>query len=96
MLCNAQFPAPCLYAVEVSGWDSSEEFFVEMCELEWSEESSKQIALTRALGANTLLLVRLLQEGEGGRSHPLVYEAELMGKTESGLQQFRLAPVAPS
>jgi hypothetical protein len=26
----------------------------------------------------------------------VVYEAELVGKTESGLQQFRLNPVAPS
>lgn len=96
MLCNAHFPASRLYAVEVSGWDCSEEFFVEKCELEWNEESIKQVALTRALGENTLLLVRLLQEGEAGRSHPVVYEAELIGKTESGLQQFRLNPVTPS
>jgi hypothetical protein len=96
MLRNAHFPASRLYAVEVSGWDCSEEFFVERCELEWDEESNKQVALTRPLRENTLLLVRLLQEAEAGRSHPVVYEAELVGKTERGLQQFRLNPVAPS
>jgi hypothetical protein len=96
MLRNAHFPAARLYAVEVSGWDCSEEFFVERCELEWNEESSKQVALTRALGENTLLLVRLMQAAEAGPSHPVVYEAELVGETESGLQKFRLNPVAPS
>jgi hypothetical protein len=96
MLRSACFPASRVYTVEVSGWDHSEEFFVERCELEWNEESSKQVALSRALGDNTLLLVRLLQEGDSDRSHPVVYEAELVGKTESGLQQFRLNPVAPS
>jgi len=96
MLHNASIPASRLYAVEVSGWDCSEKFFVERCELEWTEESSKHVALTRALGSNTLLLVRLLQESEGVRAHPVVYEAELIRKTESGLQQFRLKPVSPS
>jgi hypothetical protein len=96
MLRSACFPASRVYTVEVSGWDHSEEFFVERCELEWSEESSKQVVLSRVLGGNTLLLVRLLQEGEADRSHPVVYEAELVGQTESGLRQFRLNAVVPS
>jgi hypothetical protein len=93
MVPNARFPATCLYAVEVSGWDSTERFFVERCELEWDEESSKQVELKRALGENTLLLVRLLQDGDSDRSHPVVYEAEWLGETKSGLQQFRLNAV---
>lgn len=44
----ARFPATRLYAVEISGWDSMEYFFVEKCELEWNEESGKQVALKRA------------------------------------------------
>jgi hypothetical protein len=96
VLRNAGLSASRLFTVEVSGWDRSEKFFVERCELEWNEESRKHVALTRALSENTLLLVRLMQAGEAGRPHPVVYEAELVGKTESGLQQFRLNPVAPS
>jgi len=96
MLRNACFPVARVYAVEVSGWDAKEEFFVERCELEWNEESSKQVALKRTLGENTLLLVRLLQEGESDRSHPVVYEAESVGKTKTGLQQFRLTTVVPA
>ena len=96
MLRNIRSTATTVYAVEASGWDATEKFFVERCELEWDEESSKQVTLRQALGENTLLLVRLLQEGESDRSHPVVYEAELVGKTESGLQQFRLNAVVPS
>jgi hypothetical protein len=95
MLRYAHFPATRLYAVEISGWDANEEFFVERCELEWSEQSSKRVALKRALKDHAILLIRLLQAGDSHRSLPLVYEAELIGKTKSGLHQFRLNAVAP-
>lgn len=96
MLRSADLAVTRLYAVEVSGWDSKDHFFVERCKLEWDEESSKQVALTRALGKNTLLLVRLLEEAESDRSHAVVYEAEFVGKTKRGRQQFRLNAVVPS
>jgi hypothetical protein len=96
MLRNTDLAVTRVYAVEVSGWDSKEHFFVERCELEWDEESSKQVALTRALGKSTRLLVRLLEEAESDRSLPVVYEAEFVGKTKSGRQQFRLNAVIPS
>jgi len=95
MLQYARVPAKRFYAVEVSGWDGAENFFVEKCELEWNEESGKQVALKRALNDNTILLVRLMQADEPDRSHPVVYEAELVGKTRSGLHQFRLSTVVP-
>ena len=63
-LQNARFPAARRYAVEVSGWDRREHFFVENCELEWKEESEKQVTLKRALHDNAVLLVRLLQFDE--------------------------------
>ena len=91
----ARFPVARLYAVEVSGWDRMEYFFVEKCDLEWSEESGKHVALRAALGNNAVLLVRLLQTEEANRSHPVVYEAELVGRTKSGLHQFRLNVVVP-
>jgi hypothetical protein len=47
MLRYAHFPFTRWYAVEVSGWDQRENFFVENCELEWKEESAKQVTLDR-------------------------------------------------
>jgi hypothetical protein len=86
----ASFPAKCLYAVEVSGWDSTQDFFVERCDLEWNESSGKQVALNQRLHESAILFIRHVHAGESGRSHPMVYEAEMVGKTQSGLRQFRL------
>jgi hypothetical protein len=95
MLRYARFPVTRLYAVEVSGWDRTANFFVEKCELQWKEESDKQVTLKRALFDNAVLLVRLLQFDESGRSHPVVFEAEWIRRTKSGLHQFRLTTVVP-
>jgi hypothetical protein len=84
-----------LYPVEISGWDNTEDFFVEKCELEWNEQSGKQVALKRELNDSAVLLVRLLQSGDADRSHAVVYEASRVGQTESGLHQFRLDRMVP-
>jgi hypothetical protein len=45
------------YAVEVSGWDNNEDFFVEKTELHWSEQSGKHILLCgRSLSARLVFL----------------------------------------
>ncbi len=95
MLRYARILVTRLYAVEVSGWDRTENFFVENCELDWKEESDKQVTLKRALHDNAVLLVRLLECDESHRSHPLVYEAEWIRRTRSGMHQFRLKTVVP-
>ena len=95
MLRCAHFAGTRLYAVEVSGWDSTQRFFVEKCDLVWNEDSGKHVSLKRTLRENAILFVRLLQTGEAERSQPVVYEAELVGSTESGLRQFRLSAVVP-
>ncbi len=95
MLQYARFPAARLYAVEVSGWDRAENFFVEKCELEWDEEFGKQVALKSMLGDNAILLVKLLQREETDRAHPVAFVAEFLGKTKNGLRQFRLNVVIP-
>jgi hypothetical protein len=95
MLDYASFPAARLYEVEVSGWDSAENFFIEQCNLEWNEDSGKQVALKRTLNDSAILLVRWLRPGESDRSHPVAFEAELVGKTKNGLHQFRLNRAVP-
>lgn len=83
------------YAVEVSGWDSSECFFVENADLLWNEETGKRVVLARKLREHSILFVRLLQQGLAERSHPVVYEAQLVGRTLSGRNEFVLHPLAP-
>lgn len=95
MLRYSHPSATRLYSVEISGWDDKEEFFVERCELEWNGDSSKQIALKRILNDHTVLLVRLLQTADSDPSHPVVYRAERVGKTKSGLHRFRLSVMVP-
>lgn len=70
-------------------------FFVETCDLVWNEESGKHVALRQELCANATLFVRLLQPERSAPAHPVVYEAELLGKTRDGLQQIRLNAVSP-
>jgi len=98
MLRYSRFPVTSLYPLEISGWDGKEEFFVEHCELEWNEDSGKQIALKRTLNDHAVLLVRLLQTDDSDLSHPsqpVAYGAERVGKTKSGLHQFRLSKMVP-
>ncbi len=54
-------PAVTVYRVEVSGWDNNKAFFVENSELEWSEESGKQVTLRRTLSDGAVVFLRLLQ-----------------------------------
>lgn len=84
-----------LYPVEISGWDHAQKFFVERCDLFWNADSGKHVSLKQTLPDNAVLFVRLLQTGEADRSHPVVYEAEAVGRTQSGLHQFRLHSVSP-
>lgn len=95
MLQDVKFSPASLYLVEVSGWDRDQDFFVEKCELEWSEDSGKQVALKRSLRDNTILFVRLLDPCEQDRSYPVVYRAESLEKASGGMRKFRLIPVLP-
>ena len=95
MLRHVHFPTVRRYLVEISGWDTAHNFFVEKCDLVWSEDAGKQVLLKRTLRDNAILFVRLLQACEADRSHPVVFEAEHLGETHGGLQQFRLNQVVP-
>ncbi len=87
-------PAVTVYRVEVSGWDNNKAFFVENSELEWSEESGKQVTLRRTLSDGAVVFLRLLQPMSTDRPNPVAYQAELVSSTERGHQQFRLRPIS--
>jgi hypothetical protein len=82
------------YRVEVSGWDTSQLFFVEKPELVWNEANGKQITLRRELRKRTMIFVRLLQT-TAERASPVAYWAEHIATTPQGYHQFRLNQVHP-
>ena len=94
MILTAEQTATNVYRVEVSGWDVNRTFFVENSQLEWTEETGKQVTLHRGLGDGAVIFLRLLQPISKERSHPVAYHAEMVTRTEEGLQQFRLRPVS--
>ena len=96
MLLTAQRPITNSYAVEASGWDSTQSFFVEKCELEWNEETGKHLALSRSLCPGAMIFLRLLQPTSADRSLPVAYRTQQIGVTAEGQQQFRLAQLQPS
>jgi hypothetical protein len=95
LLVPARLPATDHYSVEVSGWDISEGFFVEKCELEWNEQSGKCVALRRMLSEGAHVFVRLLQPMSAERSSSVAYEAHFAGARPDGHCQFRLVAVCP-
>jgi len=96
MILTAERPGANLYHVEVSGWDDNKAFFVENSELEWTEESGKQVTLNRGLRNGAVVFLRLLQNLGGDRSHPVAYHAECVAHNSEGQRQFRLQPVSVS
>jgi hypothetical protein len=95
LLVPARFPATDHYSVEVSGWDISEGFFVEKCELEWNEQSGKCVALRRMLSEGAHVFVRLLQPMSAECSSSVAYEAHFAGSRPDGHCQFRLVAAHP-
>jgi len=91
----AQLGGTRLYPVEVSGWDRTQNFFVERCDLVWNGETGRNVELQHDLRESAVLIVRPLETDKAGRSHAIVYQAQLMGKTPSGHPQFRLTAVVP-
>lgn len=89
-------PITSVYPVEVSGWDSTQSFFVEKSDLEWNEETGKHVLLSRAVREGSILFVRLLQPIARDRSYPVAYVAEDGSSAANGQFQFRLKQVQPS
>jgi hypothetical protein len=84
------------YRVEVSGWDSSQTFFVEKSEVEWDESGGKQLKLRRELSSGAMIFVRLIEPTTADRSSPIAYRAEYRGANREGAHKFTLRQVHPS
>ena len=66
--------AATCYAVEISGWDTEHNFFVEKTTLEWSETSGRTILIRRQLQQGALVFVRLA--GLLQSAYPLPYRVK--------------------
>jgi hypothetical protein len=63
------------YAVETSGWDVDENFFVEKTELDWTERE-KTIHLRHSVRKGTVVFVRLMGIDGPENAFPVAYQAE--------------------
>jgi hypothetical protein len=80
------------YRVEISGWDDKQEFFVEKADLEWAEDSGKQVLLVHPVEPHALLFIRLLDPTSSDRACPVPYQAELVQREAQGRWRVTLAP----
>ena len=92
MISSVSHPTISRYRVEVSGWDKHQTFFVEKSELEWSDDASKQVALSHKVVDGAVIFLRLLQPIGTDRSLSVAYEAEFVSVAANGQHQFRLHP----
>jgi len=93
MLLTIENHATDSYPVEASGWDSAQSFFVEKSELKWDEMSGKHLTLSRLLSPGSMIFLRLLQPISQDRSLSVAYQAQHVGVTRDGLQQFRISQI---
>ena len=88
---------PIVYRVEISGWDTDENFFVEKTTLEWNEESGKKVYLRHPLRANAVVFVRLIDPSASGHTFPIAHQANMVSQPDAqGVCQVSLVPMWPA
>ncbi|HTS11786.1 MAG TPA: hypothetical protein VMH00_06690 [Candidatus Limnocylindrales bacterium] len=88
-------PANC-YRVEVSGWDSTESFFVEKTMLNWTRDEQKHVNLRSVLREGSVVFVRLLQPVSTTHNFPIAYQAKRIGpRNPDGFALVHLSQLRP-
>lgn len=84
------------YAVEVSGWDMSQSFFVEITDLAWTADGIKQVRLRRPVREGSMLFVRLMQPPVQNDNYPIACEAtKVLKNGASGSSVVQLVQLRP-
>lgn len=87
---------PGSYAVEVSGWDMDEAFFVEKTNLIWNSDGAKEISLCHAVRTGSVLFVRLIQPLANSDSYPVACEAiNVAERGAAGRSTIQLTQLRP-
>jgi len=77
--------------VEVSGWDSSENFFVEKAMLSRCGDGTRRALLHTPLRVGALVFVRATDEPSAERTIPVTYQvATINGRYSSGGREVQL------
>jgi hypothetical protein len=85
------------YRVQISGWDSRKDFFLETVALEWLPSGGKRVCLRHPPQKNDLVFVRLLLPLDNDHTCPVPCVVEqIIGPDESGYFFVILAPVHPT
>jgi len=93
---NPQFPEENDYPVEVSGWDSAENFFVEKTVLHWDEAEGKTVLLRCPLYEGTVVFLRLSQPTTQANNFPIAYRTKRIGAPDHrGLARVFLVQLRP-
>ena len=83
------------YRVEVSGWDASENFFVEKTTLNWCDDAGKQVLLHSSLREGAIVFIRLNQSATE-QIFPIAYRAQKIGPRDArGLSRVSLVQLRP-
>jgi hypothetical protein len=81
--------------VEVSGWDSSENFFVEKTHLGWGREGNYEIAVHRHVRVGCVVFVRLLRPFADNADFPIAYRVDQSPADTRGEMRISLSRLHP-
>lgn len=84
------------YAVEVSGWDAKESFFVEDTRLEWNEQHVKKVVLRHAAKTGGMVFLRLIDPVKPPAKVPVAYRASRIQPAALGGSEVLLDQVWPN
>ncbi len=84
------------YAVEVSGWDVSEIFFVEKTNLTWAADGMKEVSLRHPVREGSVIFVRLMQPVESADNYPIACQAmKVLEQAADGRSAIQLTQLRP-
>ncbi len=84
------------YAVEVSGWDNEENFFVEHTRLDWSEQNQKKVVLRHPVARGCVVFLRLLETVNPPANLPVAFRAgRIQPAAERDCSEVHLAQLWP-
>jgi hypothetical protein len=84
------------FPAEVSGWDTSEKFFVEHTTIRWICDEKKEVSLRGAVREGCVVFIRLLQPMKGADNFPIACQvAKIMGKDADGQSPVEVVQLHP-
>ena len=87
-----------IYRVEASGWDATENFFVENASLTWGSDEMEEIRLRCSLKEGSIVFVRLLRPlaTEDTNTIPIPYQViRVMPRDVNGHARIQLRQLRP-